>query len=138
MVQYLPTIDAILNCISTIFLILGFIEIKKGNKETHKKYMISALISSALFLACYLVYHYYTGSKKFPDLGWIKILYFVILFPHIVLAALMVPMILMTFYHAFKGNFEKHMWWAKKTFPIWLYVSITGVIIYLMLYVFFT
>jgi uncharacterized membrane protein YozB (DUF420 family) len=99
--------------------------------------MISALIFSAIFLTGYLIYHYHHGSTKFPDLGWIKTVYLLILFPHIILAIVMVPMILITFYHAFKGNFEKHKKIARITFPIWLYVSVTGVIIYLMIYQFF-
>lgn len=96
--------------------------------------MVSALVVSTLFLTCYLVYHYHAGSKKFPELGWIKTLYLVILIPHIILAAVMVPMILKTFWHAFKKEWESHKKIARLTFPIWMYVSITGVVIYFMLY----
>lgn len=96
--------------------------------------MISALVFSTIFLAGYLTYHYHHGSSTFPDLGWIKTLYLFILVPHIILAVVMVPMILMTFYHAFKNNVEKHRRIAKMTFPIWMYVSVTGVVIYIMVH----
>lgn len=134
----LPAINASLNAIATILLGSGYVAIKRGNKELHKKLMISALLVSAIFLACYLVYHYHAGSKPFPDLGWIKTVYLVILVPHIILAAVMVPMILKTFWHAFRGEWESHKKIARWTFPIWMYVSLTGVVIYLMLYQWFT
>lgn len=133
-VQDLPTLNATLNSIAAVLLMSGFIAIKKGNKELHKKLMVSALLVSAAFLTSYLIYHYHVPSKKFPDLGWIKTVYLVILIPHIILAAVMVPMILKTFWHAFRGEWEKHKKIAKITFPIWMYVSVTGVIVYLMLY----
>lgn len=135
----LPSINAILNTMSTICLSLGYYFIKKRprNEKNHKICMFLALFFSAIFLAGYLIYHYHHGSTKFPDLGWIKILYLLILIPHIILAAVMVPMILMTFNYAIRGNFEKHKRIARITFPIWMYVSVTGVIIYLMLYHFF-
>lgn len=96
--------------------------------------MLLALFFSTIFLAGYLTYHYHHGSTVFPELGWIKTLYLLILFPHIVLAVVMVPMIAITFYHAFKRNFEKHKKMARITFPIWMYVSVTGVIIYLFVH----
>jgi uncharacterized membrane protein YozB (DUF420 family) len=136
-VQDLPTLNATLNTIAGILLLLGYISIKKGKKELHKKLMISALFVSAAFLTSYLIYHYHVPSKKFPDLGWIKTLYLVILIPHIILAAVMVPMILKTFWHAFRGEWEKHKKIARITFPIWMYVSVTGVIVYFMLYQWF-
>ena len=134
----LPAINAFFNLLSTICLVTGFAFIKKKNVESHKKCMISALFFSTIFLIGYLFYHYHHGSTKFPDLGWIKTLYLLILIPHIILAVVMVPMILTTFFHAFKGNWEKHKKIARWTFPIWLYVSVTGVIIYLMIYQIFT
>ncbi len=134
----LPAINASLNAVATILLGSGYVAIKRGNKELHKKLMISALLVSAAFLACYLVYHYHAGSKPFPDLGWIKTVYLLILVPHIILAAVMVPMILKTFWHAFRGEWESHKKIARWTFPIWMYVSLTGVVIYLMLYQWFT
>lgn len=136
-VQDLPTLNASLNFIATLFLASGYIAIKKGKRELHIKLMISALIVSALFLTSYLIYHYHVPSKKFPDLGWIKTVYLIILIPHIILAAGMVPMILKTFWHAYKKDWEKHKKIARITFPIWMYVSITGVIVYLMLYQWF-
>lgn len=96
--------------------------------------MFCALIFSSIFLAGYLTFHYHHGSTKFPDLGWIKTIYLVILIPHIILAAVMVPMIVATFIFALKGDFERHRKMARFTFPIWMYVSVTGVIIYLMIY----
>jgi putative membrane protein len=111
--------------------------IKQGQRVLHRNLMVAALVVSAAFLSSYLIYHYHAGSRPFPDLGWIKFLYLFILIPHIVLAAVMVPMILKTFWHAFRGEDEAHKRIARWTFPIWMYVSITGVLIYLMLYVWF-
>lgn len=133
-IQDLPTLNASLNAVSALFLLTGFIAIKNGKKELHKKLMFSALVVSAAFLTSYLIYHFHVPSKKFPDLGWIKIVYFLILFPHIILAVVMVPMILKTFWHAFRGEWEKHKKIARITFPIWMYVSVTGVVVYFMLY----
>jgi putative membrane protein len=133
----LPSLNALLNLLSTICLTLGYISIKRKNIEAHKKFMVSALIFSAFFLTGYLTYHYHHGSTKFPDLGWIKTIYLIILIPHIILAAVMVPMIAFTFYFAFSGKLEKHKKIARITFPIWMYVSVTGVIIFLMLYQWF-
>lgn len=133
----LPAINATLNGIATVLLGSGFVAIKLGRKDLHKALMISALIVSAAFLVCYLVYHYHAGSKPFPALGWIKTVYLLILVPHIILAAVMVPMILKTFWHAFRGEWESHKKIARWTFPIWMYVSLTGVVIYLMLYQWF-
>jgi putative membrane protein len=130
----LPAINAFMNLLSTLCLSLGFIAIKRKNEALHKKFMLGALFFSTLFLSGYLVYHYHHGSTKFPELGLIKIIYLLILIPHIILAAVMVPMIVATFYFAFSGKFEKHKRIAKITFPIWMYVSVTGVIIFLMLY----
>lgn len=130
----LPSLNAFLNFLSTIFLVVGFIQIKKKNEQAHKKCMLLALLFSSLFLIGYVIYHYNFGSTKFPELGWIKTLYLIILVPHVILAALMLPLIVATFYHAFKGNFESHKKFAKITFPIWFYVSFTGVIIYFMVY----
>ena len=130
----LPTVNATLNTIAGVFLLSGYIAIKNKKKELHIKMMIAALITSAAFLTCYLIYHFHVPSKKFPDLGFIKTVYYLILFPHIILAAVMVPMILKTFWHAYKQDWEKHKKIARITFPIWMYVSVTGVLVYLMLY----
>lgn len=133
-IQDLPTLNASLNSLSAILLLAGYLSIKNGKPELHKKLMISALIVSSAFLTSYLIYHWHVPSKKFPDLGWIKIVYFFILIPHIILAIVMVPMILKTFWHAFRGEWVAHKKIARITFPIWMYVSITGVIVYFMLY----
>ena len=138
-VKYLPEFNAFMNSLATICLLIGYYHIKKENRDKvlHRKFMVSAFVCSTIFLASYLVYHYHVGSKTFPELGWIKTVYLLILFPHIVLAVVMLPMIFLTFRRAFKGEFELHKKIAKPTFFIWLYVSLTGVIIYLMLYVFY-
>lgn len=133
-VQDLPTLNATLNSIAACLLLWGYISIKRGKRELHIKLMVGALIVSSAFLTSYLIYHYHVPSKKFPDLGFIKTIYLLILVPHIILAALMVPLIVKTFWHAFRGEWEKHKKIARITFPIWMYVSVTGVIIYLMLY----
>lgn len=133
-VQDLPTLNATLNSISGVLLLAGFVAIKNGKRDLHRNLMISALLVSAAFLTSYLIYHFHVPSKKFPDLGWIKTLYLFILLPHIVLAAIMVPMILKTFWHAYRQEWEKHKKIAKLTFPVWMYVSVTGVVVYLMLY----
>ena len=96
--------------------------------------MIAAFCTSTVFLACYLVYHYQVGSVGFNGQGWIRPVYFTILISHIILAAAIVPLVLLTFYRAWKEQFERHRRIAKWTWPIWMYVSVTGVIVYLMLY----
>lgn len=133
----LPAVNATLNGIATVLLATGYVAIRQGKRDLHRNLMITALIFSALFLGCYIFYHYHVGSVKFPELGWIKTIYLCILFPHIVLAVVMVPMILKTFWHAFRQDWESHKKIARITFPIWMYVSLTGVIIYLMLYQWF-
>jgi uncharacterized membrane protein YozB (DUF420 family) len=133
-VQDLPTLNASLNAVAATLLLLGYFAIKQKKEELHKRLMISALVVSAAFLTSYLIYHYHVPSKKFPDLGWIKTVYLLILIPHIILAAAMVPMILKTFWHAFRNEREKHRRIARITFPIWMYVSVTGVVVYFMLY----
>jgi putative membrane protein len=137
-VQDLPLLNACLNTVSALLLLSGYVAIKKNQKILHRNLMVSALVVSAAFLTSYLIYHYHVGSRPFPDLGYIKTIYLLILVPHIILAALMVPMILKTFWHAFRGEFESHMKIARWTFPVWMYVSVTGVLIYLMLYVWFS
>ena len=141
----LPFINACLNLLSSIFLILGWVAIKKKNIIKHKNLMITAFITSAVFLMCYLYYHYTVGHLVFKGEGMVRTVYLIILVPHIILAALMVPMIIATFVYAFKSNWEdpedkyvaKHRKLAKITLPIWLYVSVSGVILYLYIYVLF-
>ena len=132
----LPTINASLNLLSTFFLLMGYINIKKENRETHKKFMISALLSSAVFLICYLFYHAHVGSVPYPHYDWTRPVYFIILVPHIILAAIMSPFILIAVWFAFRSQFEKHRKIVRWVWPVWMYVSVSGVIIYLMLYIF--
>lgn len=134
--QDLPTLNATLNFISAVLLFCGYIQIKKGKWETHKKFMLSALASSALFLISYLIYHANAGSKLYPYHDWTRPLYFAILIPHVILAGVMVPFIIYIVYQALKENFEKHKRLAIYVWSVWMFVSVTGVLIYLMLYVF--
>jgi len=133
-IQDLPTLNASLNAVAATLLLSGYIAIRKNYQDLHKKLMIATFAVSALFLTSYLTYHYHVPSKKFPDLGWIKTVYLLILVPHIILAVVMVPMILKTFWHAYKEEWVQHRKIARLTFPIWMYVSVTGVIVYFMLY----
>jgi uncharacterized membrane protein YozB (DUF420 family) len=130
----LPTLNALLNTLSAALLVTGYGLIRRGNREAHKRVMLMALATSALFLASYLVYHYNVGSVKFQKQGAIRTVYFAILISHTVLAAAVAPMAIVTVWRALKGNFGKHRTLAKITLPLWLYVSVTGVVVYLMLY----
>lgn len=133
-----PPFNATLNGISTILLLTGFFLIKSGRKEAHQKVMIGALVSSALFLASYLWYHYGVGHTTFPEeYPTARVVYLSILIPHIILAVVNVPLILLLVVAAFRGKFEGHKKLARFTFPSWLFVSITGVVIYFMIYVWF-
>ncbi len=133
----LPALNATLNSIATVLLVSGWIAIRKEKKAIHIACMISALVVSAAFLTSYLIYHYKVGSVKFAHGGMLKAIYYLILFPHIILAAVNVPMIVMTVIPAARRRFDKHKRIARWTLPVWLYVSVTGVLVYLMLYVWF-
>ncbi len=135
-IKDLPTLNALLNSISAVFLLFGFINIKKGRADVHKKFMIAALITSALFLTSYLIYHAQVGSNPYPHYDWTRTLYFLILVPHILLAAIMTPFILFLVFFALRQKFDKHKKLARWVWPVWMYVSVSGVIVYLMLYVF--
>jgi uncharacterized membrane protein YozB (DUF420 family) len=130
----LPTLNAAFNLLSTIFLLFGYVYIKRGMRETHKKFMLAALISSAIFLTSYLIYHAKVGSVPYPHQNWTRYFYFTILIPHIILAAVMVPAILIALWHALRDQFDKHKRLVRWVWPVWMYVSLSGVIIYLMLY----
>ena len=132
-VGYLPALNAILNAICTVCLIRGYLMIKKGRKVEHRNMMITALILSALFLVSYITYHHFQGDTKFINPTNIKYLYFFILITHITASIAVVPMIFTTVYFAATKNFVKHPKIARVTFPVWLYVSSTGVLIFLML-----
>lgn len=133
-VESLPTLNASLNFLSFVFLIWGYVAIKKGHREMHIKAMAMALFSSAVFLACYLVYHYFVGSVPYEKQDWTRPVYFSILIPHIILAALMVPGIIALVWFAIIQDFIKHKKIARIVWPVWVFVSISGVVIYLMLY----
>ncbi len=134
-VQDLPFINACLNGLATVFLTLGFVFIKKGNKTAHRNCMISAFVTSAVFLACYLTYHINTEAvTRFVEPAWFRPIYLVLLFTHVVLAVVILPLIFMTVSCALKERFEQHKKIARWTWPLWMYVSITGVLIYLLLY----
>lgn len=130
----LPTLNAFLNAIAAGLLIRGYFLIRQGRREEHKKTMLMAFTTSVLFLISYLIYHYSVGSVKFQGQGAIRTVYFTILLTHTVLAAAVAPMALITLRRALKGNLDGHSKLARITLPIWLYVSVTGVVIYLMLY----
>lgn len=131
---HLPSLNACLNTTTTILLVAGLCLIKKKRKDAHKAVMLFACATSTLFLISYLYYHAHHGSTKFLGQGAVRPVYFTILISHTILAAVIVPMILKTLFHAFRGEFPKHAGIARITLPLWLYVSVTGVIVYWMLY----
>ena len=130
----LATLNAGLNATAAILIGTGFYHIKQKNIQAHKVCMIAAMAVSAVFLTSYLIYHYNVGSVRFTKQGWIRNVYFPLLLTHTVLAAVALPMVLRTVFLATKGRFRNHVRIARWTFPIWMYVSVTGVIVYLMLY----
>jgi uncharacterized membrane protein YozB (DUF420 family) len=133
-VRDLPALNATLNATSFLLLLTGYLLIRSGRREAHKKAMLAALATSVLFLASYLVYHYNVGSVRFQKTGAIRTLYLTILFTHSVLAAAVPPLAIVTLRRAWRGEFAKHRAIARWTFPIWCYVSVTGVVVYWMLY----
>jgi putative membrane protein len=132
-VSNLSPVNAALNSLSTVFLLLGFREIRARNFAKHMRFMISAFITSALFLVSYIVYHHFVGDTPFTGQGFIRPVYFFILISHIVLSIFVVPLVLSSFLFAFSGKFSTHRKVSKWTFPIWLYVSVTGVMVFFML-----
>lgn len=130
----LPTLNAILNSTSAILLLTGWRLIKQKRIDAHRACMIGALIASTLFLISYLYYHYHHGSTRFAGTGALRAIYLTILLTHTVLAAGILPLILVTVARALKQNFAAHRKVARWTMPLWLYVSVTGVVVYLMLY----
>lgn len=134
MISALPAVNATLNAIAFVLLLCGFVMIKRGRIETHRRFMLAAFATSALFLVSYVTYHANVGSKPFTGQGAIRYVYFAILITHVILAAIILPMALITLTHALRSRFERHVAIARWTLPIWLYVSVTGVIVYLMLY----
>jgi protein SCO1/2 len=130
----LPALNAGLNGLCTIFLLIGFVLIRQRRIIAHQTFMMTAGVTSAAFLTSYLIYHYNVGSVKFTGEGTIRYVYFFILITHVVLAGVIGVLVPLTFWRAFQGNFVRHRKIARVTYPIWLYVSITGVVVYLMLY----
>jgi len=130
----LPALNATLNAISTVLLITGYVFIRRGDRRRHKACMIAALVMSALFLTSYVIYHAQVGSVPFRGTGWIRTIYFAVLIPHVILAAAIVPPILITASRGLSAKYDKHRRIARWTLPLWLYVSVTGVIVYVMLY----
>ena len=134
MIPYLPSVDATLNAASAVFLTLGFFFIRRRNIRAHKACMLSAFATSTVFLVCYLTYHYFHGTTHFLGQGGVRSFYFVLLGSHTVLAAAIVPLTLTTLYRAWRKRFPQHKRIARWTLPLWLYVSVTGVVVYFMLY----
>lgn len=134
MTAWLPSINAFLNATAAVLLIWGYSLIRRKQIATHRKVMISAFITSCLFLVCYIVYHAQVGSKHFPHEGALKTVYLSILGTHTVLAATVPVLAILTLRRGLSARYDKHRRIARWTLPIWLYVSVTGVVVYLMLY----
>lgn len=126
--------NASLNAIATVLLIVGYVCIRQRRIAAHRAAMIAAFATSVLFLISYLIYHAHAGSRPFPGQGNIRVIYFVILISHIVLAATIPPLAGVTLWRAYRRRFDRHMKIARWTLPLWLYVSITGIVVYWMLY----
>lgn len=132
-VGQLPKANAVFNSLSAICLIFGYINIRRRNRLVHMRWMLSATVFSSLFLLSYITYHYFHGDTKFPGHGWIRPVYFFILITHIALSTVALPFILGTLWYALRSQFRFHRRVARWTLPIWLYVSVTGVIVFLVL-----
>ena len=130
----LPALNATLNGISAIRLTAGYISIRRGRQALHKKCMLAALVASTAFLTSYVIYHAHTGSRPFSGRGGVRIAYFSILITHVVLAATILPLALTTTARGLRAQYTRHVKVARWTLPIWLYVSVTGVVIYVLLY----
>lgn len=130
----LPLVNACLNATAAVLLVAGFAFVRNGKIRYHKACMGTAVAVSTLFLVSYLTYHYQVGSIRFTAQGWPRPLYFTVLLTHTVLAVAVVPLVLVTLWRALRGRFDRHARIARWTLPVWLYVSITGVVVYLMLY----
>ena len=133
-VSFLPHLNALLNSTSAVLLVSGYRFIRLGRTRAHRNCQIAAVISSTVFLASYLTYHYFHGTSRFLGQGFVRPLYFSILISHTILAVVIVPLVFVTLFRAVREDFQRHRRIARWTLPLWLYVSITGVIVYLMLY----
>ena len=132
-IGHLPAANALFNSLSALCLIAGYINIRRGQRLVHMRFMITATFFSALFLVSYITYHYFHGDTKFPGQGWVRPAYFFILITHIGLSMVALPLILGTLWYALRRQFRFHRAIARWTFPIWLYVSVTGVIVFFAL-----
>ena len=133
-IPFLPHLNAVLNSASALLLVSGFGFIRLGRIQAHRNCQLAALFTSTLFLVSYLTYHFYHGATRFPGQGLVRPFYFLLLISHTILAVVIVPLIMITLYRAARGDFVRHRKIARWTLPLWLYVSVTGVIVYLMLY----
>ena len=131
---YLPSVNAGLNLTSATLLAVGYLFIRRGRVSSHRTCMVGAFLASSLFLGSYVLYHLHEGNVRFQGHGFIRGIYFAILISHTILAVVIVPLVLRTLYLAWKGRFDLHREWARWTLPLWFYVSVTGVVIYEMLY----
>ena len=134
--EALPHLNATLNALSAILLVSGYVAIRRQNKARHAALMVASFAVSVLFLTSYLIYHYQAGHKPYEGEGLVQVFYFTVLISHVILAAVVPILAIITLRLAFRGKFERHRRIARWTLPIWLYVSVTGVVVYLMLYVF--
>ena len=134
MIHYLPAVNATLNALSGVLLLIGYALIRTGRITQHRRFMIAAFISSSLFLLCYIVYHAQVGSVRFTREGFVRPLYFTILITHVTLAATVPPLAIITLSRGLKARYPQHRRIARWTFPIWMYVSVTGVLVYVLLY----
>ncbi len=133
LINSLPALNALLNSASAVFLVLGYRAVLRKQYLTHMRFNLTAFVTSALFLISYVIYHNFHGHTPFPGQGFIRPIYFFILVSHIILSALVVPMVLTSFYLAFAGKIKLHRKVSKFTLPVWMYVSVTGVLIFLIL-----
>jgi uncharacterized membrane protein YozB (DUF420 family) len=133
----LPLVNACLNTLTTVLLVTGYVQIKRGRQQAHGMLMGAAFITSTLFLISYLLHKFTVGPTKFSGEGVVRTIYFTILLSHTVLAVVNLPLILRTIFLAVRGRYEEHRRIARWTFPIWMYVSVTGVLVYLFLYQWF-
>jgi uncharacterized membrane protein YozB (DUF420 family) len=133
-VHDLPAVNATLNAISGVLLLVAYAFVRTRRIEQHRKTMIAAFVTSSLFLVCYLVYHAQVGSVRFTRQGFVRPLYFTILVTHVTLAAIVLPMAIVTLSRGLAAKYPQHRRIARWTFPIWLYVSVTGVLVYVLLY----
>ena len=133
-VSLLPTVNASLNFLSAILLACGFVAIRRQRVPVHRAFMLAAFSVSVLFLVCYVIYHAQAGSTRFTGTGWLRPVYFAVLISHVLLAMAILPMAIATLRRGLGGRYQEHRRIARWTWPVWMYVSVTGVVVYLMLY----